>query len=119
MRIIDNRLRVMNALVFCITASTYFVDKRLAKLNRKDVLGDSQNSSYWWRIGVQKTRIDCVHLVNNDFYQMHRNVLIIADLIDIRWSDAMLSGAKDDLKDFAAELGAIEGTEEGETPTDQ
>lgn len=116
-RQIDERLRQKYAFIFCITANPYFVEKRLNRLNKEDVLGTAQNSDFWWRIGVQKTRVDCVHLINNDFYQMKRNIVIIADILESRWSDELLRDSGGSLASFAAELGAIEGTEEGQTPS--
>lgn len=86
LKLIDNRLREMDALLVFLTANPYFVQKRLSKLGKQDTLGGPQQADYHWRIGLHKTRCDVIHVPNNDFYQMRRNVQIIADTVEIRWA---------------------------------
>ncbi len=86
LKLIDSRLKEMDALLVFLTASPSLVQKRLGKLEKEDILGGPQQADYHWRLGMHRTHCDIIHIVNNDFEQMKRNVLMLADIVEMRWA---------------------------------
>lgn len=83
---IDERMRDLNALIVLVTSSPWMIDKRMEKLRKKDLAGDSQRAQFWWLNTIGKTRCDMIHVINDRTDQLDRLVGMLADICVVWWS---------------------------------